>query len=52
MSIVTDLLKVLFGSFSFIHIFVVNLIFFALYALIINEGDRTSSYHTDIINFA
>ena len=47
-----DLLKVLFGSFFFIHIFAVYLIFFTLYVLIINQGDIVSSYHSDLINFA
>ena len=36
-SMVTDLLKVLFGSFCFIHAFAVYLIFFALYVLIVNQ---------------
>ena len=48
----TDLLKVLFDSFFFIHIFAVYLMFFALYVLIINQGDIISPYHIDIINFA
>ena len=51
-SMVTDLLKVLFGRFFFTYIFAVFLIFFALYVLIINQENITSSYHTDIINFA
>ena len=40
-----------FGSFFFIHIFAVYLIFLALYVLIINPGDIISSYHNDIIKF-
>ena len=46
------LLQVLFGSFFFIHIFAIHLIFFTLYVFIINQGDIISSYHTDLINFA
>ena len=38
-----------FGSFFFLHIFAVYLIFFALYVLVINQGDIISSYYTDII---
>ena len=49
---VTDLFKVLFGSFFFIHIFAVYLIFFALYVHIISQEDIISSYNTKIINFA
>ena len=48
-SMVTDLLKVLFGSFFFIHIFAVYLIVFVLYAHIINQEDIISSYHTELI---
>ena len=48
---VTDLLKVLFDSFFFMHIFAVFLIFFALSVLIITQGDIISSYYTDVINF-
>ena len=38
-SMVTDLLKVLFSSFFFKHIFAQYLIFFVLYMLIIDQGD-------------
>ena len=51
----TDLLNQRTGtfvSFFFIHIFVVYLVVFALYVLIINQGDIISSYHTDMNNFA
>ena len=49
---VTDLLKVLFGSFFFIHIFCCIFNSFVLYVHIINQEDIISSHHTEIINFA
>ena len=51
-AMLTDLLKVLFGSLFFIYIFCCILIFIALYVLIIKQGDIISSYRTDMINSA
>ena len=50
-SMVTDLLKVLFGSFFFIIFFAVYLTFFPLYEHIVNQEDIISSYDIEIINF-